>query len=1057
MKLRLEFFLTSLLVLGMATGCSLRNGSSPDGGGPAAGAGGHPATDGGGGTAGHPGGPKSDAATGSDARADRRNGSDSGDALSPSGTACGEDTECSSNHCVDGVCCESACTGQCQSCNESDNAGTCLTITGVPRGLIRAACAGTAPCQSQCDGTNPTACSFPGSGAQCAAGSCTGGMATTATVCNGTGACTTPTKTSCPSNQCADTTKCSGGCSASAPCATGSYCDTTGVCLALKSNGTQCASGAQCTSANCVDGVCCNLACAGQCQGCAESSSVGTCATVTGTPRSGRTPCGGAAPCAGTCGGSSATACSFPGSTTTCTAATCSAASATTATVCNGAGACTAPSTMACPSNQCADATKCSGGCSASLPCGAGQYCNSSAVCAPLKTNSTACQSGTECTSGDCVDGVCCNVACAGQCQGCAESNSVGTCITVSGAPRTGRTPCGGTAPCAGSCTGSGGTSCVFPGNTVSCLAASCSGGSATTATVCNGAGACTTPSTMACPSNQCADTTKCSGGCSASLPCGAGQYCNSSAVCAPLKTNGTACQSGTECTSANCVDNVCCNVACAGQCQGCDETNSVGTCLTVKGAPRGSIRAQCNGTNASCTGTCGGTSATQCTYPTSQTTCGAASCSGATATSAATCDGAGNCSAATKTTCTPFICGATACLTTCTTNSQCATGAACVSGVCTTCGAGQTVCTNACANLASTDANCGSCGHSCQGGGCVSSACQPKALMSQTISSYGLQSGTQLVNGIIYVFSLGDPGGFNYELWQIPTGGATAGTRDCVFPQYPGDLAIDGTSVYWIQPDGSGSGFDLVSSPLSACTPNAPVQVLPGPRSFGTDWTTNGPYFDPATTELVWLEEDTTVSPQKRVMRSTTAGSNVRLLTMFNAPSAGTAFSLPTLGGPTQLFWGLPEASGKHGLLYITTNLSGATPVTITSAAPGSGPYDIYANGQSVVWSGSTGSFIAPLPAGISGGGTPPFFVPSGSSVGLGLIDATSFYGDASVNTGSISKCAVSGCVPTVLVVGQSSASAFMQDTATLYWVNVVLGLSPTDPSALSVVKLAK
>ncbi|HZL20141.1 MAG TPA: hypothetical protein VFG23_20585, partial [Polyangia bacterium] len=1008
------------------------------------------------------GGGRSDGATTDtgarrDATADRKGETDvpDGQTLTP-GSACASDSQCASDHCVDGVCCESACSGQCQSCGESSNPGKCLTISGTPRGSLRARCTGTAPCQSQCDGTNPTACTFPGSTAQCAAAGCANGVVTSSTVCNGAGACTTASTTPCTSNQCADSTKCSGGCSASQPCGGGKYCDTTGVCLAVKGNGTPCQSAAECSSAQCVDGVCCNVACAGQCQGCAEANSVGTCATVTGAPRNGRAACAGIAPCVGTCGGTSATSCTPAGSSVICAAATCAGGSATPASVCNGAGACTTPTATACTSNQCADTTKCSGGCSASLPCASGQYCTSSAICAPLKGSGSACQSGTECTSTNCVDGVCCNTACAGQCQGCAESGSVGVCVSVSGAPRNGRAPCGGTAPCAGTCNGSSGAACTFAGSSVTCVAASCAGGVATSATVCNSAGACTTAATMSCASNQCADTTKCSGGCSASLPCTSGQYCTPSAACAPLKGNGTACQSGSECTSTNCVDGVCCNVACAGQCQACAESGSVGTCVTVKGAPRGTVRAPCSGTNASCVGSCGDTSATQCTYPTSATTCGSPSCSAGAAVKTPTCDGAGNCSTPSSIPCTPFICGATACLTTCTSNSQCVTGAACVSGVCTACGAGQTVCTNACANLTSTDANCGSCGHSCQGGGCVSGACQPKALMGQAISTYGLQSGSQLVNGNIYVLSLGNPGGFNYELWQIPTSGATA-TRDCVFDQSPGDLAIDGTSVYWIQADGSGGGFDLVSSPLSACKPNAPVQALPGPRSFGTDWVTEGPYFDPATTELVWLEEDSSDTGQRRLMRSTTSGSNVRTMTMFNVPTGGVSFTLPTLGGPTQLFWGVPEASGKHGLFYITTNLAGATPVAITSAAPGSGPFDIYANGQNVVWSGSTGSFIAPLPGGISGGGAPPLFVPSGTSVGLGLIDATSFYGYASPNAGSISKCAVSGCVPTVLVVGQSSANAFLQDTATLYWVNVVLGLSPTDPSALSVIKLAK
>jgi hypothetical protein len=71
--------------------------------------------------------------------------------------------------------------------------------------------------------------------------------------------------------------------------------------------------------------------------------------------------------------------------------------------------------------------------------------------------------------------------------------------------------------------------------------------------------------------------------------------------------------------------------------------------------------------------------------------------------------------------------------------------------------------------------------------------------------------------------------------------------------------------------------------------------------------------------------------------------------------------------------------------------------------------------------------------------------------------MDATTFYGLASATPGAISKCTISNCVPTALVTGQSAVRAFLQDATTLYWVNVVVGLSPTSPSSLSVLKLAK
>lgn len=58
---------------------------------------------------------------------------DAGDAggQGPLGSACGTDnTKCASRFCVDGVCCDQACTGQCMGCNNANSAGKC---TNIPR------------------------------------------------------------------------------------------------------------------------------------------------------------------------------------------------------------------------------------------------------------------------------------------------------------------------------------------------------------------------------------------------------------------------------------------------------------------------------------------------------------------------------------------------------------------------------------------------------------------------------------------------------------------------------------------------------------------------------------------------------------------------------------------------------------------------------------------------------------------------------------------------------------------------------------------------------------
>lgn len=51
----------------------------------------------------------------------------------PDGTPCAEDVDCLSNACADGVCCENACAGRCQGCNQPGLVGLCVPLPdGTP-------------------------------------------------------------------------------------------------------------------------------------------------------------------------------------------------------------------------------------------------------------------------------------------------------------------------------------------------------------------------------------------------------------------------------------------------------------------------------------------------------------------------------------------------------------------------------------------------------------------------------------------------------------------------------------------------------------------------------------------------------------------------------------------------------------------------------------------------------------------------------------------------------------------------------------------------------------
>jgi len=53
-----------------------------------------------------------------------------------------------------------------------------------------------------------------------------------------------------------------------------------------------------------------------------------------------------------------------------------------------------------------------------------------------------ACSNDAECASGVCADGVCCDARCTGQCESCAVPGSVGTCTPAIGAPLAGKAAC---------------------------------------------------------------------------------------------------------------------------------------------------------------------------------------------------------------------------------------------------------------------------------------------------------------------------------------------------------------------------------------------------------------------------------------------------------------------------------------------------------------------------------------------------------------------------------------------------------------------------------------
>ncbi len=412
------------------------------------------------------------------------------------GTTCTTATDCVSGHCVDGVCCDTACAGGCDVCNASATRGTCTVVAVGSAGVPSCApyvCSGAATCPAGCtsgaqcvsgDYCSGASCvpklnggASCGADTECSSAHCVDGVCCDTSCAGPCDACNVPAAVgtctpvalgsagapSCAPYVCTGAATCATNCSTNAQCASGYMCSG-GACVVQLGTGAACAAPAQCASGHCVDGVCCDAACGGPCDACDVPGSVGTCAF---------SPAGSV-----------------------------------------GTPSC-AP--FACTGNQ----AVCPTSCLVDGDCTTGQYC-AQGLCQGKQGTGTSCTANHECTSGQCVDGVCCNSACAGACDACDVAGSVGTC----------------TARAVGS-----------PG-VPSCAPFVCAGNTATD-----------------CPTT-----------CAGDEGCAVGQYCLG-AACVPKQVNGRACTSSTACTSGHCVDGFCCDSACDATCDSCNVVGNEGTC----------------------------------------------------------------------------------------------------------------------------------------------------------------------------------------------------------------------------------------------------------------------------------------------------------------------------------------------------------------------------------------------------------------------------------------------------------------------------------------------
>jgi hypothetical protein len=362
-----------------------------------------------------------------------------------------------------------------------------------------------------------------------------------------------------------------------------------------KKEGEACAAAEECETRSCADGVCCDTACTDACRACNLPDNVGTCVPVTrgGTPVHGACAQQAGSTCGtnGLCDG--AGQCQLHDDATICREAACDKGSNMLLPEgrCDGRGSCAiAAGGFSCAPFMCHPNGKtCADGCSAPADCVLPALCVGGS-CGKIG-NGLACRNASQCASGFCVDGVCCNAPCTEQCMACDLVASLGTCTQVpAGNPRGARPGCAGAGTsCGGQCTPASGSACTYPGGETVCRSASCVN-TATSATQsaaasCDGRGACGASATTPCGVFLCAAGGVCATTCAGDFDCAAGHICQAG-NCEAKGATAAPCTATSQCAAGlTCKDGVCCESACDQPCRACNLPGQAGRCVAVASA----------------------------------------------------------------------------------------------------------------------------------------------------------------------------------------------------------------------------------------------------------------------------------------------------------------------------------------------------------------------------------------------------------------------------------------------------------------------------------------
>jgi len=200
--------------------------------------------------------------------------------------------------------------------------------------------------------------------------------------------------------------------------------------------------------------------------------------------------------------------------------------------------------------------------------CG-GETCNGTGAC--FFPDGTACENANDCSSGVCVDDVCCDAMCNAACFTCALTGMEGQCVEEDDGFQD--------AACAmdevcfmGAC-----TPILLPDGEPCSVGSECETGNCVDDVCCDvlcdePCFSCALPTTV----GQCASVPD---GMDPDGDCAAGEVCEAGACESMLLPDGTDCNAGSDCASNFCIDKVCCDMLCDEPCFSCALLGTEGIC----------------------------------------------------------------------------------------------------------------------------------------------------------------------------------------------------------------------------------------------------------------------------------------------------------------------------------------------------------------------------------------------------------------------------------------------------------------------------------------------